>query len=389
MRPSRIWPFSFGFFLMASVASVVPFRVVFYQGLGFTGTQIGLLNGVGPLVTLVSAPLWTGFADAKRRHRSIMSGVLLVGAALLFVSPLPTAFGWHLLIILLLNTFLSPVSSFADSATMFMLGDQREMYGRIRLGGTIGYGLAAAIVGSLVEDRGLRWAFWGSAALVLLALMVSQRFAYDPSECSEGGGDVRRLLATPRWRLFLLLSFTVGLTHAATDTYFFPYMKELGASASTMGFALTLGTLSEIPVLFFGNRLLKRLRAQGLLLLSMAIAGLRFLLFAAAGSPALVFMIQLLNGLTLPAMWFAGVSYADEHAPTGLRSTAQGLFSAMVLGFGTAAGGFLGGPLLEHIGGRGLYVVFGTAVLATAAVAACVQRRLPVMPETPREPALH
>ena len=121
MRPSRIWPFSFGFFLMASVASVVPFRVVFYQGLGFTGTQIGLLNGVGPLVTLVSAPLWTGFADAKRRHRSIMSGVLLVGAALLFVSPLPTAFGWHLLIILLLNTFLSPVSSFADSATMFML----------------------------------------------------------------------------------------------------------------------------------------------------------------------------------------------------------------------------------------------------------------------------
>jgi PPP family 3-phenylpropionic acid transporter len=343
LRPNRVWPFSFSFFLMASVASVVPIRVLFYQELGFTGAQIGLLSGVGPLVTLVAAPLWAGLADATKRHRTILSGVLLVGTALLFVSPLPTTFSWHLMIILLLSAFLAPVASFADSATMFMLGDQREMFGRIRLGGTIGYGLTAAIVGTLVEDRGLRWAFWASAALVLLALMVSQRFSYDPTgRDSEGGGDVRRLLATPRWRLFLLLALAVGLTHAATDTYFFPYMKELGASASKMGFALTLGTISEIPVLFFGDRLIKRLRAQGLLLVAMGIAGFRFLLFAASGTPNHVLVIQLLNGLTLPAMWLAGVSYADEHAPTGLRTTAQGLFSAMVLGVGSGAGGLFG-----------------------------------------------
>lgn len=299
-----------------------------------------------------------------------MSLALLVGVILLIVFPSLQAFAPVFVIVILLYIFVAPVMPLADSATMFMLADEKEMYGRIRLGGTIGYGLAASIAGVLVQSHGLRLAFWGSATLFFLGFIISQKLVYGQSKAdTPAKGHIRTLLANPHWLLFLIVAFAGGLALAAFNNYLFPYMKELGASESTMGLALMVGTISEIPTLFFGDRLIKRLKADGLLMLSMVVTGLRMVLFAASGTPGLVLFLQLLNGLTFPIMWVAGVSYADEHAPAGMRTTAQGLFSATVLGFGTAVGGFIGGPLLASLGGRGLYFAFGAVVRCESRVA--------------------
>jgi PPP family 3-phenylpropionic acid transporter len=302
----------------------------------------------------------------------------------LFVFPLLHAFVPVLLIAILLNVFFAPTTSFADSATMSMLADKKELYGRIRLGGTIGYGLAASISGMLVQDHGLKFAFWACATLSLLAFIASQKLVYGQSKAVGSTRDqVSALLKNPRWLPFLTVAFAGGMTLAALNNYLFPYMKELGANESTMGLALTIGTISEVPALFFANRLIKRLKSYRLLMLAMVLTGIRLLFYAASGIPGLVLFIQLLNGLTFPTMWVAGVAYADENAPAGMKTTAQGLFGAMVMGVGMAVGGLIGGSLLESIGGRGLYLVFGVIVLATVAIAALIQRYLPAEQTSP------
>jgi len=371
---------AFTFYLLyyAAIASLGPFIVLFYQQLGFTGAQIGLLAGMSPLIMLAGAPFWTGIADATRRHRLTMS--LTVAAVVVLVPIFPSfqAFGPVILLVALFSFFAAPITSFADSATMSMLAGEKEMYGRVRLGGTIGWGLAAPVAGMLIQIHGLRFAFWGYAALMFLALVVSQRFVFGQSAVGASlQGSIRTLVTSRRWALFLALAFVGGMGFASINSYLLPYMEELKASKTTMGIALAIGTLFELPVLFFADRLLKRFKAHGLLVLAMIVTGVRLLLYAALKSPAGVLVVQTLNGLTYPAAWVAGVSYADEHAPAGMSATAQGLFGAMVSGFGAATGGFIGGLLLESTGGQGMFLVFGVVVLVGIAIITFIERRLP------------
>ena len=333
----KIWPFSFYFLYFAAFASLLPFFVLFYQRIGFNGTQIGLLTGVPPLVTLVAGPFLTGVADSTQRHRLIMGLGIAVAIGVMLIMPSLKAFVIVFFLIIIFNIFISPVSPLADSATMSMLGEERAMYGRIRLGGTIGWGLIAPIAGTLVENHGLRIGFLIFSMIMFLNFLVSQKFSFGKKEeQATGNGGIRILLANRRWVFFLLISFLGGVGAFSVASYLFPYMAELGANEGQMGIALTIATLTEIPIFFFGDRLVRRFGSYGLFMIALVLIGIRSLLYAVVDTPLQVFILQAFSGTIFPALWLAGVSYADENAPAGLKSTAQGLFGAVMFGFGSA-----------------------------------------------------
>jgi uncharacterized membrane protein YfcA len=63
-----------------------------------------------------------------------------------------------------------------------------------------------------------------------------------------------------------------------------------------------------------------------------------------------------------------------------MKSTAQGLFGAMVLGIGAAVGGLLGGWMLESIGGEWMYLIFGSLVLICVGLITLVERARGALP---------
>jgi PPP family 3-phenylpropionic acid transporter len=377
----RIWPFSFYFLYYAAMSFFIPFVVLFYQQLVFTGPQIALLTGIPPLITLFAAPFWTNVADATHRHRLVMSlGITVSAVSVLLLQNMET-FAIIFVTVLVFNIFFSPVASLSDSATMAMLGKDRAMYGRVRLGGTIGWGLFALIAGTMISNYGLKIAFWGFAFFTFINLIIAQKLVYDNTTghgVSRNNSGIRYFLTSRRWQLFLFSAFLGGLGSASVATFLAPYMTGLGANESLIGLAIMIATLTELPVFFFGNRLLNRFSSQRLFLVSLFLMGIRSILYAVIKTPAAVFIVQVFGGMLFPAMWLAGVAYADEHAPAGLKSTAQGLFGAVSFGFGSAVGGFLGGLLLGSIGGGGLYLVFGLIILAGIAVIEVLKRVLPI-----------
>ena len=378
----KFWPFAFYFWQYAGIAFMMPFLVLFYQSLGFNGGQIGVLAGLSPLITLICTPLWTGLADATHRHRVVLSISLLGSILAVIAFPFFSSFLAILLILTLSSIFAAPISPLADSAAISMLGDEKDQYGKLRLGGTFGFAIGAPLAGFFIQSYGLRMAFWGCALMYFLALAASQMFVHESAAAAAKravpvAGGLRLLLTRPRFLLFLAGAFVGGLALAVTNNYFFSYMKELGATQTSMGIALALGTVCEVPVLFFGNSLLRYFKAYPLFVLALLLTCARLVLFYLAGNPIQVMVIQVLTGMVFPAMWIAGVSYADEHAPAGMKASAQGVFNVMVFGVGTALGGFVGGALLESIGARGMYLTFGMACLLIMAVILLVSRFLP------------
>ena len=314
---------------------------------------------------------------------------MVVAILIFFVIHSFTSFAVIFILIMVYTTFFSPVPSLADSATINMLGEQRAMYGRIRLGGTIGWGLFAPIAGAIVQNYGLKIAFWSFSVIMLINLFVSQRFVHGShEEVTSSPGGIRVLLTNRRWINFLFLAFLGGLGTFAANAYLFPYMAELGAKETTMGIALTISTITELPIFFFGNRLVKRLTTYGLLVLALVMIAIRCLLLSFVSTPAMVLGLQAFGGMIFPAMWMAGVSYADENAPAGLKSSAQGLFGAMTFGVGSAVGGFIGGLLLESIGGRGMFSAFGIIVLVGLVMAEAIRRFFPNKDELPQAVAV-
>jgi PPP family 3-phenylpropionic acid transporter len=380
------WPFSFAFYFLffAAASALIPYLALYYRDIGLSGAQTGLLTGVGPLISLVGAPLLTGFADSRHRHKLVLT-LTLIGVILsVIVIPTTKQFGLIFLVVTVYSFLSSPIIALSDSGTMSMLGTRRALYGRIRTGGTLGWGLFAPLAGMLIEDNGLRWIFWLYAAGMFAALLASQGLTFGPVvvQGQSFGKGIKTLRSNRRWLLFLSLVFVGGVAMSLVTTYLFPYMEEIGATRGQMGISQSIATAAELPFLFFVNQLLDRFRARGLMLLSMVVVGVRLLLYAIFPTPTGVLLIQLLHGMTFATVWVAGVSYTYENAPPGLQATAQGVFSSMILGVGSATGNFFGALLLEAVGGQQMYFYAGLAVLVSLVLYLLLEKRLPTPPQT-------
>ncbi|MFN2138580.1 MAG: MFS transporter [Candidatus Promineifilaceae bacterium] len=365
------------FLYYGGLACVIPFLTLYYSDLGLSGRQIGVLTGLVPLIGTLSSPIWGMAADASGRHRitfllalgGTWTSVLLIMRAGSFLALVPA--------VILYAVCSAPNMPLVDDAVVAFLGEERRgEYGRVRVWGSYGWGLAAALIGVAIAASGLQAGFYGFLVIFLVLIPIASRLPMNLSERSANFfGELRVLLKNSSWLLFIAVSMVIGASIGIFLNYLFPYLESLGTSAQTMGLTLTLATISEIPIFIFSRQLLNRWSAPFLLTLALVGTVLRSLAYGLMTAPWQVLPISLLHGPTFALMWIAGVSYSAAVAPPGLGATAQAVFSGLTMGLGAALGSLAGGFIYEAYGPVSLYYSIALVTVVATVVFILANRK--------------
>jgi len=345
------------FFMFAGIGIFFPFLNVYYKSIGLSGTQIGLINTLGPLIAIFAGPMWGLLGDRLGRLRLLLVVVILGSIISVLGLSLAKTFFAILGLAAVFNLFSCAVQPLVDSYNLALLGEHRERYSEQRLWGTFGFLATSLFAGSFFERAGLRYLFSGYALCLGLLLLTLN---WLPPAVTRIGHTVfkgfTQMLRRPVWIIFALSVILVMIANNSWLNFLGITVIEMGGKDSLVGWMWSVGALSEIPVMLFGTRLLRRWGAKRIMATGFFFYGVRLILYSVMPAPEWVLAINWVQGLSFGFYWVGGVNYVSQITPEHLRATGM---SMLVSFFNLAS--VLAGPVIgmafDNLGSSRLYLL--------------------------------
>jgi PPP family 3-phenylpropionic acid transporter len=252
-----------------------------------------------------------------------------------------------------------------DYAILTNLRARSNDYGRVRLWGSIGMGVAAWMVGLMIKGLQLNFVFFIYIILASLTALVAMRLPRQTTiEIESYWKSAKQYIHDRRWKVFLLGSVLAGTAHLFLGYYLFLFIRQLGADEAYIGFLVAVAAATNIIVFFNMPKLLQCWPIRKILVISSVLLVIRCLITAFIRDPKMGIVIQLMDGPTWSTMWAAGVYYANEIAPRGLAASSQALFNGVFMGLGGILSAAIGGIVYYFWGAKTLFQISaGFAVL--------------------------
>jgi PPP family 3-phenylpropionic acid transporter len=363
-KPGRMWVLWMLFFAQfAAVGIYFTFLNVYLKQAGLSGTQIGFIGMASGIVGVAGTFLWGYLSDRTGQPRVLIAAGALGGLLtaqlipLVEIFKLADAFGLYIAIGCVGSLMTSSANSLVDSTTLAMLGENRQAYGRYRLGGSVGYVMGAITAGFLYDQVGYLWMFpsYGLLMLffVLIALQLPRRAIHLKG---TGGREIGRMIRQPAWLILIASTFLSWIANFASIAFMSVILKSMGANDKLIAFAMVVGTVIEIPFMAFSGRLIQRFGPVRLLWFALFLQIVRYFLLAQMSAPAWAIAINMLNGPGFVLFWNSAVNLISRMAPPSLVATAQGLFASTV-SLASIISNLISGVLFDQLGPSGLFWV--------------------------------
>ena len=348
---------AFYLFYFGALGVFVPFFALYLQRQGFGAVAIGQLMAI-PMAMRVLAPgLWGWAADRSgRRDRVLRLAAVLAtgGAALLLGASGFVAVGLALVAFALPWSGLLPQF---EATTLSHLGERPQLYGRVRLWGSVGFILAVVLGGWLFA--GERLDAVPPALLVLVGLSAVAVWCVPSPPPPRATGDESGLLATLRRPWVLALLAVCVLQQASFGPYyvfFTIHLDALGYGTRAAGLLWAWGVAAEVLMFLYTPRLIERYGSRALLVFALGVSVLRWLLTAWAGaSLAALLFAQTLHMAAFGLFHAVAVLLVHRAFGGRLQGRGQALYSALGFGLGGALGSLGAGYAWSLAGAQGAW----------------------------------
>jgi PPP family 3-phenylpropionic acid transporter len=357
----------FYLFYFATLGALVPYWGLYLKSLGFDAAQIGELLAILMATKVVAPYLWGWMADHRGRRMAIVRLASAFAAVAFAGVFLGQGYWWLALVMSVFSFFWNAALPQFEATTLTHLGDRVHDYTNIRIWGSIGFILAVAGVGSLLDRLGT--VLVPQTVLVLMAgiwlasLFVSERAA---AHLSLGREPLLHVLRRPEVLALLAGCFLAQMSHGPYYAFYSIYLEDHGYTGGTIGQLWALGVIAEVALYLVMHRVLQRVGLRPLFLVSLALTTLRWVVIGLfPDSLPLLVLAQTLHAASFGIYHAVAIQLFHRFFVGRHQGRGQALYSSLSFGAGGAMGSLLSGYAWEDMGGQFTYLAAaGVSALA-------------------------
>ena len=341
-------------------------------GLGFSGTQIGMILGLAGSIGAIAAPFIAGqIADRYFSTEKILAFLVTFGGIVKWYTSLQIDYNSWLYLSILYSVLYMPTLALSNSITFAHVDDQENEFPRIRVWGTIGWIVASwvfpmiwlqtdlqlqsmppFIVGAEVPNVTARLVdalkFSGAISIIYGAFCFLLPNTPPKKNASEKLAFKKafELFKYPSFTILVISSLVVSVIHQIYFLQAGPFLSFIGVPDSQIGPAMTIGQFAEILTMAYLGFFLKRLGFKKVISIGIVAYCLRYFIFGTEILPIWVMVLsQAFHGFCYAFFFAAAYIYVDKIAERDVRHSAQTVFGIIILGGGPILGGLLSGYL--------------------------------------------
>ena len=351
-------------------------------GLGFSGSEIGMILGLAGSIGAVAAPFIAGqIADRYFSTERILAALVIIGGVVKWITAYQTDYSAWLVLSIIYSVVYMPTLALSNSITFAHMKDPDSDFPKIRVWGTIGW-IAASWAFPMIwlqTDLNFQWmppfivgpevanvtSRLADALIFSGVISVTYGlFCFMLPNTPPKKDAVEKLAFKKAFELFNQTSFTILVVASLTvsiihQIYFLqtgPFLSSIGLKDSQIGPAMTVGQFAEIAAMAYLGFFLKRFGFRKVIFLGVLAYAARYAVFGTVTFPIWIMVVsQAFHGICY-AFFFAGAYiYVDKIADEDVRHSAQTVFGMIILGGGPVIGGWLSGYLQETFTQAGLF----------------------------------
>ena len=341
-------------------------------GLGFTGSEIGMILGLAGSIGAIAAPFIAGqIADRYFSTERVLAILVTAGGAVKWITAYQTEYGAWLILSILYSVLYMPTLALSNSITFSHIDDQENNFPKIRVWGTIGWIVASWVFPMIWLQQNLHFQWMPPFIVGSEVANVTSRladalkfsglislsygaFCFLLPHTPPKRNAVEKLAFKKAFELFKEASFTILVVASLAvsiihQIYFLqtgPFLSHIGILDSQIGPAMTIGQFAEIITMAYLGFFLKRIGFHKVISIGIAAYCVRYAIFGTESFPVWVMVIsQAFHGFCYAFFFAAAYIYVDKIADEDVRHSAQTVFGIIILGGGPVIGGWLSGYL--------------------------------------------